>query len=61
MCFTPTISLTTFIIEFILAIYFVAIAPKDKLNKLIGRITAFLALYQLNEFFVCKITHYTQD
>jgi len=53
MCFSPTISLTTFVIEFILAIYFVAIAPKDKLNKIIGRVTAFLALYQLNEFLIC--------
>jgi len=53
MCFSPQISLTTFIVEFALAIYFVAIAPQDKLNKIIGRVTAFLALYQLCEFMIC--------
>jgi hypothetical protein len=53
MCFAPYISLSTCIIEFILALYFLLKNPKDKLNLIISLISFLLGLYQLNEFLIC--------
>ncbi|MCK4650100.1 hypothetical protein KAT36_02605 [Candidatus Pacearchaeota archaeon] len=53
MCFTPYISLSTFVIEFVLAIFFLAKNPKDNLNRIISLISFLLGVYQLNEFFIC--------
>ncbi len=53
MCFAPYISLSTFIIEFLLALHFLLKNPKDKLNQIIALISFLLGLYQLNEFFIC--------
>lgn len=53
MCFAPYISLSTFTIEFLLAIFFFIRNPKDKLNRIIAIISFGLGLYQLNEFLIC--------
>lgn len=53
MCFTPYVSLSTFVIEFLLGIYFLLRNPKDKLNQVIATITLLLGFYQLNEFLIC--------
>lgn len=53
MCFAPYISLSTFIIEFLLALYFLFRNPKDKLNQMVALISFLLGLYQLNEFMIC--------
>ncbi len=53
MCFAPYISLSTFVIEFLLALYFLFKNPKDKLIQIIALISFLLGLYQLNEFLIC--------
>ena len=53
MCFAPYISLSTFVIEFLLAIFFFVKNPKDKLNRIVAIISLGLGLYQLNEFLIC--------
>ncbi len=53
MCFAPYISLTTFIIEFMLALIFFFQRPKDKLNRFIATLSFTLGFYQLNEFLIC--------
>jgi len=53
MCFAPYISLSTFIIEFLLAFYFLLKNPKDNLNRIIALISFLLGFYQLNEFLIC--------
>ncbi|MBR9676476.1 hypothetical protein GOV05_05710 [Candidatus Woesearchaeota archaeon] len=53
MCFAPYVSLSTFIIEFLLAIFFLLRDPKDKLNRLIALLSFLLGFYQLNEFLIC--------
>ncbi len=53
MCFAPYISLSTFVIEFLLAIFFLTRDTKDKLNQMIALISFLLGLYQLNEFLIC--------
>jgi len=62
MCFAPYISLSTFIIEFLLATYFLLQNPKDKLNKIIALTSFLLGIYQLNEFLICvtKINLFTK-
>lgn len=53
MCFAPYISLSTFVIEFLLALYFFLIRPKDRLNRVVALISFLLGFYQLNEFLIC--------
>jgi len=53
MCFAPYISLSTFIIEFLLAVFFLWENPRDKLNRIIALISFLLGIYQLNEFLIC--------
>lgn len=53
MCFAPYISLSTFVIEFLLALFFLLKNPKDKLNRIIALIVFLLGFYQLNEFMIC--------
>jgi hypothetical protein len=53
MCFAPYVSLSTFIIEFALAIFFLLKNPKDKLNRIIALTSFLLGFYQLNEFLIC--------
>ena len=53
MCFAPYISLSTFVIEVLLAIFFFVKNPKDKLNRIVAIISLGLGLYQLNEFLIC--------
>ena len=53
MCFAPYISLSTFVIELLFAIYFITRNPKDKLNRLLAITTLLLGIYQLNEFLIC--------
>jgi len=53
MCFAPYISLSTFTIEFLLALFFLLLNPKDGLNRVIALISFLLGLYQLNEFLIC--------
>lgn len=55
MCFAPYISLSTFVIEFMLALFFLFKNPKDKLNRIIALISFTLGFYQLNEFLICTI------
>ncbi len=53
MCFAPYISLSTFVIEFALAVFFLLKNPKDNLNRIISLISFLLGIYQLNEFLIC--------
>lgn len=53
MCFAPYISLTTFVIEFLLALYLFLKNPKDNLNRIIAFLLLMLGIYQLNEFLIC--------
>ncbi len=53
MCFAPYISLATFTIEFLLALYFFFMKPKDRLHQIIAVISFLLGYYQLNEFLIC--------
>jgi hypothetical protein len=53
MCFAPYVSLSTFIIEFLLAMFFLLKNPKDKLNRIISLTSFLLGFYQLNEFLIC--------
>ena len=53
MCFAPYISLSTFVIEVLLALFFLLKNPKDKLNRIIALISFLLGVYQLNEFLIC--------
>ena len=53
MCFAPYTSISTFVIEFSLAIYFLLRNPKDKLNIIIALLSFLLGIYQLNEFLIC--------
>ena len=53
MCFAPYVSLSTFVIEFLLAIFFFLKNPKDKLNRIIALVSFLLGFYQLNEFLIC--------
>ena len=53
MCFAPYVSLSTFVIEFLLAAFFLLKNPQDNLNRMIALISLSLGVYQLNEFLVC--------
>lgn len=53
MCFAPYISISTFVIEFLLALFFLMRNPKDKLNRIIALLSLLLGIYQLNEFLIC--------
>jgi hypothetical protein len=53
MCFSPYISLSIFLIEFFLAVFFFIKNPRDKLNRFIALLSFFLGFYQLSEFFIC--------
>ncbi len=53
MCFTPIISLTTFIIEFIIATYLIFYRKKSVTNIGFGMILYVLGAYQLFEFLIC--------
>ena len=53
MCFAPYISLSTFVLEFLLAIFFLLKNPRDNLNRIIALLALLLGFYQLNEFLIC--------
>ena len=53
MCFTPTISLTTAIIEFIVAIIILIYYQKPKLNRYFALLLFLLGFYQFSEFMLC--------
>lgn len=53
MCFAPYVSISTFVIEFLLAAFFLLKNPKDNLNRIIALISFLLGVYQLNEFLIC--------
>lgn len=53
MCFTPKISLTTALLEFISAGFIYYRYPKSKLMSFFLVILIFLGIYQLSEFFLC--------
>ena len=53
MCFAPYVSLSTFVIEFLLAAFFLLRSPRDNLNRIIALISLLLGIYQLNEFLIC--------
>ncbi|RLE46730.1 hypothetical protein DRJ25_03745 [Candidatus Woesearchaeota archaeon] len=53
MCYAPYVSFGTFIIELMLALFFLIKNPKDKLNRFIAAISFMLGFYQLNEFLIC--------
>jgi hypothetical protein len=53
MCFTPTISLTTAIIEFVVASIILVFFKRDKLNFILASFIIFLGLYQFTEFMLC--------
>jgi len=53
MCFTPVISLTTALIEFLVATFIIFYYKKSSLSKLIVVLLYLLGLYQFSEFMVC--------
>ncbi len=53
MCFAPYISISTFTIEFLLALYFLLTKPKDRLHQVVALLSLLLGIYQLNEFLIC--------
>lgn len=53
MCFTPTISFLTFVVELALALWVFSANPKKTLNRVGALTLVVLGLYQLMEFFVC--------
>lgn len=57
MCFTPAISLTTAIIEFILATILLVFFPKTHLRNFFAVFIYWLGSYQLSEFFICTTSY----
>ncbi len=54
MCYNPTISLTTAIIEWILAIIIPWKYPKNRVRYFSSFLMFFMGLYQFTEFMLCK-------
>jgi hypothetical protein len=57
MCFAPYVSLSTFAVEFVLALYFLLTKPRDRLHQIVALISILLGVYQLNEFLICTTQH----
>ena len=53
MCFTPAISLTTAIIEFVIATVILISCRKSLVNKFMASLVYVLGLYQFTEFMLC--------
>jgi|SRR3989344_135873 len=53
MCFTPVISISTAIIEFILAIILILYFPRSKLRNFFAFFIVMLGTYQFSEYLVC--------
>jgi hypothetical protein len=53
MCFTPIISLTTAIIEFIIATFILVFFRKSLINKFFVTLIYVLGIYQFTEFMLC--------
>jgi len=53
MCYTPTISLTTAAIEFVLAIILLLFFKKSTLRNFFAALIFLIAFYQFTEFMVC--------
>ncbi len=53
MCFAPWVSLGTFSIEFLLAIWIIFLGPKKLLNRVGAAVLIFLGIYQFTEFMLC--------
>lgn len=53
-CFTPAVSLGTFLIEFILAIYIVGRYKMTQFNRLAVILLLLLGLFQFAEYMMCK-------
>jgi hypothetical protein len=56
MCFIPIVSLSTFIVEFIIATFILAYFKKSSLRNSTAILIYFLGLYQLAEYFLCTTT-----
>lgn len=52
-CFSPPVMLATFLIEFVFLLYVIYRYKMDTLARLIATLLAFLATFQLAEYFVC--------
>lgn len=57
MCYTPAVSITTAIIEFILAAILLFKYPKATLKYFFALFLLMLGLYQFTEFMLCKTGH----
>ncbi len=53
MCLTPTISILTAIIEFIIATFIIFHYKKSSISKVVAILIYFLGIYQLTEFMIC--------
>jgi hypothetical protein len=53
-CFTPFVSLATFLIEFLFAIYVVARYKLNNFNRLAVLLLIFLGLFQFSEYMMCR-------
>ncbi len=53
MCFTPIISLSTAILEWVLALILVAVFKKSRLTNLFAILLALLGGYQFSEYMLC--------
>ncbi len=56
-CFTPAVSLATFVIEFVLAFYVLFKYRATTFSKLCVITLFCLGLFQLSEFLICKTPH----
>lgn len=54
MCFTPLISITIAIFEFLVAIIVLSVYKKNKTSKIIAWFMFVLGFYQFTQFMVCK-------
>ena len=57
MCFTPAISLTTAIIEFLLATIILSLFPKTTFKNFFAIFIYFLGFYQFTEFMLCTTNY----
>ncbi|MBW3021146.1 hypothetical protein KY334_07665 [Candidatus Woesearchaeota archaeon] len=57
MCFTPLVSISTAIIEFIIAAYLILHFKKSKIAKPIAIFCVLLGIYQLTEFLLCTTSY----
>jgi len=54
MCFTPAISMTIALVEFVTAIYLILMFRRSKISKPLASFIIVLGIYQFTQFMLCK-------